>query len=203
VTATASERRTVAALVAALVLAPAIGRAQGTVAPATAPKVPFAFVLEGGVEYGGDEVVELLFANGDTQKLLAGQGGTIAAGLQFQPASVPRLSFAATVGFKFVTNASSNASIGLTRVPVELTGRWMLDPSWWVGAGLVSHQAVKVNGDGFLPDATLDASTGATLELGWRAVALTYTRIDYTDPVGAVFDAGSFGVSFRWVAKRK
>ena len=72
-----------------------------------------------------------------------------------------------------------------------------------IGAGLVRHAGVKVNGDGFFPDADFDASTGATLELGWRWAALTYTSMEYTDPAGATFDAGSFGVSFRWVSKRK
>lgn len=191
-----------AAVLALLVtIAPTAAHSQKTGVPA--PASPIAFVIEGGVEYGGDKIVDLLFANGDTQTLRAGQGGTIAAGLQFQPASVPRFSVAATVGYKFVTNASSNASIGMSRIPIEVTGRWKLDPDWWIGAGLVRHAAVKIEGDGFFPDADLDASTGATLELGWRWAALTYTGIDYTDPVGQKFDGGSFGVSFRWVSKRE
>lgn len=172
-------------------------------APAPAPVSPIAFVLEGGFEFGGDEVLELLFTNGDTQKLTAGQGGTIAAGLQFHPASAPRLSVAGTIGYKFVTNASENANVGITRVPLELIGRWTLDPDWSIGAGVVRHAAVKVNGDGFVPDIDLDASTGATLELGWRWAALTYTTLEYTDPLGGTYDAGSIGVSFRWVSKRK
>ncbi len=186
-----------------LSITPATAHAQkaGTAAPA--PRSPIAFVIEGGVEFGGDPVVDLVFTNGDTQKLSAGQGGTIAAGLQFQPAALPRFSVAATVGYKFVTNASENASIGMTRIPLELVGRWKLDPDWWIGGGVVRHSAVKINGDGFFPDAEFDASTGATLELGWRWAALTYTALDYTDPVGDTFNAGSLGVSFRWVSKRK
>ena len=198
---TNTARATALALLVTLV--PTAAHAQKAGVPAPGPGSPIAFVIEGGVEYGGDKIVDLLFTNGDTQTLRAGQGGTIAAGLQFQPASVPRLSLAGTVGYKFVTNASDNASIGMSRIPIEVTGRWKLDPDWWIGAGLVRHAAVKVEGDGFFPDADFDASTGATLELGWRWAALTYTSIDYTDPAGDTFAGGSFGVSFRWVSKRK
>lgn len=196
-----------AALLVALALAPAVAHAQNsnapTLPPAAAPPSKVALVIEGGFEFGGDEIIELLFTNGDTQTLTAGQGGTIAIGGQFQPASIPRLSLAATVGYKFVTNASENASIGITRIPLELVGRWKLDGDWSLGAGVVRHAAVNVNGDGFVPDVSMDASTGATLELGWRWAALTWTTIEYTDPNGGVYDAGSIGVSFRWVRKAK
>jgi len=197
-------RATTATLVAALfALAPAAAAAQNSNAPAPAPASKVALVIEGGFEFGGDEVLELFFTNGDTQKLTAGQGGTIAIGGQFQPASIPRLSLAATVGYKFVTNASENANIGITRIPLELIGRWKLDDDWSLGAGVVRHASVNVNGDGFVPDISMDASTGATLELGWRWAALTWTTIEYTDPIGGVYDAGSIGVSFRWVRKAK
>lgn len=196
-----------AALLIALALAPAAALAQNSNAP-TSPRAPapaskVALVIEGGFEFGGDEIIEILFTNGDTQKLTAGQGGTIAIGGQFQPASIPRLSLAATVGYKFVTNASENASIGITRIPLELIGRWKLDGDWSLGAGVVRHASVNVNGDGFVPDVSMEASTGATLELGWRWAALTWTTIEYTDPIGGVYDAGSIGVSFRWVRKTK
>ncbi len=189
----------------ALFLAPVVGSAQTTPspAPAPAPAPAVALVLEGGIEFGGDKIVELTFTNGETQTLTAGQGGTIAIGAQFQPAAIPRLSVAATVGYKFVTNASENADIGITRVPLELVGRWQLNGDWSLGAGLVRHASVRVNGDGFFPDATLDASTGATVELGWRWAALTWTTIEYTDPSGGVHDAGSIGLSARWVRQRK
>lgn len=164
------------------------------------PKKPgFGFVFEGGFEFGGEEVVELQFTNGDTQKLTAGQGGTIGVGFDYRFAKVPRLSLAGTVNYKFVTNASENASIGITRVPVEVVGRWDLNDAWWIGAGLVKHNSVNVNGDGFFPDVTLESSVGPTLELGWKWVALTYTSLQYTAPDDTKFGAGAVGISFRYV----
>jgi HK97 family phage major capsid protein len=72
------------------------------------------------------------------------------------PASWP---VAGTVGYKFVTNASENASIGITRVPVEVIGRWSLDPDWWVGAGVVMHNSVNIEGDDFI-QTVLDLAAG-------------------------------------------
>jgi hypothetical protein len=159
------------------------------------------FLIEGALEMGGDRLVRLDFTDGTSQELSAGQGGTIGAGFQWRPAAVPRFSAAATVGFKFVSNASENADIGITRVPLKLSGRWAVAPDWAIGAGLVRHGTVRINGDGFFDDETLTSSSGLQLEVAWRAVALTYTGLTYTDATGKAFDAGSIGLGFRWVAR--
>jgi hypothetical protein len=168
-----------------------------------APRSHVNAVVEGAVEFGGARVIDLTFQNGSSQALHAGQGLTLAAGMQFRPAAVPRLSVAGTVGFKFVTNASDNADIGITRLPIEVVGRWAVNRNWWAGAGVVRHAAVKINGDDFFADETLEASTGATLELGWRWAALTYTTMKYTDTTGGTLGAGSVGVTARWVVTRR
>ncbi len=188
---------------AILLSAPALVSGQNTRSNTAAPSPRFGLVLEGGIEYGGDQLVELLFTNGGTQKLLAGQGGTVAAGLHFQPASVPQLSAIATVGYKFVTNASNNSRIGLTRIPIEVIGHWTFVPDWSVGVGVVRHAAVKFDGDGFLSDTDFTASTGATVEVGWRWAVLTYTGINYAAPSGAKLNAGSVGASVRWIYNGK
>lgn len=162
-----------------------------------------AFVLEGGVEFGGDQIIELTFTDGSTQKLTTGQGGTIAAGLQYRFPAQPRLSVAGTVGYKFVTNASENADIGISRIPVEVVARWMLDERWWAGAGLTRHASVRVAGDGFFPDADLDASTGLTFEIGYKWIYATYTAMTYTDPSGQDFDASAIGFMARWVPRAR
>jgi hypothetical protein len=172
-----------------------------TSAPASGTRLNW--VLEGGFEFGGEDLVELQFQDGSTQTLTGGQGGTIAFGAQVRPAAVPRLALGATVGYKFVTNASENANIGITRIPVEVVGRWSLNGDAWVGAGITMHSAVTVNGDGFFPDSDLDASVAPTLEFGWRWIALTYTKMEYTAPNDETFDATAIGVSFRWVIGKK
>ncbi len=186
-----------AAALLSLVTTPLAAQADGGAKPG------FGLVLEGGVEMGGEKVIELTFTNGDTQNLSAGQGGTIAAGLQYRFPAQPKLSLSGTIGYKFVTNASENADIGISRLPLEVVARWTLNPSWWIGAGVVKHNAIEVEGDGFFPDATLDGSVGPTIELGWKALALTYTAMTYTAPNDETFNAGAFGLSARWVWQSK
>lgn len=190
----------VVALLAALPAAPL--SAQAKQVPA-APTSGFNWVLEGAFEFGGDKLIEIIFLDGSRQSLTAGQGGTIGFGGQYRLPSVPRLAIGATLGYKFVTNASENASIGITRIPVEVVGRWMLNEDWWAGAGLTMHSAVKVNGDGFFPDSDMEASIAPTLELGWRWIALTYTAMEYTGPNDETFGASAIGVTVRWVIRKK
>lgn len=161
------------------------------------------FLLEGALDFGGDRLVELTFTDGSTQNLAAGQGGTLGAGFVWRPAARPRASVLATVGFKFVSNASENADIGITRIPLRLVGRYALDDVWSLGAGVVRHAAVHVNGDGFFGDASLTSNVGPTFELGWKAAALTYTALTYTSASGETFDAGSIGVVVRLETRQK
>ncbi|MDQ8145024.1 MAG: hypothetical protein P3A29_07770 [Gemmatimonadota bacterium] len=169
----------------------------GRLSAQTTPATGVRFLIEGAVDMGGDRLVELEFTDGTTQDLAAGQGGTIGAGFVWRPAGMPRASLLATAGFKFVSNASENADIGITRFPLRLVGRYALNDAWSLGAGVIRHGAIKVNGDGFFEDQTLTSNLGPTLELGWKAVALTYTALTYTGETGQTFDAGSIGFVFR------
>jgi hypothetical protein len=177
--------------------------AAGHLSAQTAPAAGTRFVIEGALEMGGDRLVEIEFTDGTTQTLAAGQGGTIGAGVVWRPARMPRASLLATAGFKFVSNASENADIGITRFPLRLVGRYALNDAWSVGAGVVRHGTVNVNGDGFFADEAYTSNAGPTLELGWKAVALTYTKLTYTAETGQAFDAGSIGVVFRAEMKGK
>jgi hypothetical protein len=187
--------------VVALALAAAPRAAQAKAAPAAAglPKPGFNWVVEGNVAFGGEELIELQFQNGDTQKLTAGQGGQIAFGAQYRLPAAPRLAIGAVLGYKFVTNASENASIGITRIPVEVIGRYSFDADWWVGAGITKHNSVNMNGDGFFPDTELESNAAPTLQLGWKYGVLSYTAMEYTAPGGQTFDASAIGIGFRWV----
>jgi hypothetical protein len=155
-------------------------------------------VLEGGVEYGGEVLVTLLFDDGSEQEILAGQGGSVAFGVDYRSSRMPQLGLRATAGVKFTTNASSNADISFVRVPLEVVGSYHFAKDWRVGAGLAYHTGVRFDGDDFVPDVDFDPAAGATIELGWKAFALTYTAIEYTANGGSI-DASSFGLSATWV----
>lgn len=162
--------------------------------PPTGPQLGFVFEAAG--DFGGDPVATVLFEDGSTQELPAGQGLTLAAGGQVRPSAASPFALRGTLGFKFEMSAADNANISFTRVPIELVATMDLPSGLWVGAGVVRHTAVHFNGDDFGPDMSFEDGNGATAEFGWRWIALTYTAMQYTDEEGADYDASSVGVSF-------
>ncbi|MBL8998827.1 MAG: hypothetical protein JNL44_16050 [Gemmatimonadetes bacterium] len=176
------------------------GAPQGaTSTPAPAAQHRFGWVLDATFEFGGERVAETFFTDGSSQTMTAGQGGTFAFGAEFRPRAESRLTLRGTVGYKFVTTAATNADIKMTRVPLEAVASWELPREMRVGAGLAYHTAIKFDGAGFGPNATFDPAAGATLELGWKFLALTYTAMDYRDEFGNDYDASALGVSLSWV----
>jgi len=186
------------------VAVPVAAGAQEVITPASyQPRVPFrpafGWILEGGVEMGGSRVAETTFTDGSTQTMQAGQGGTFAVGAEVRPRFGSPFALRGTVGWKFVTTAATNASIGLTRVPMELVASYSLNDDWRVGVGAVRHSSIEFDAGGFGPDVSFDDANGATVEVGWRWLAFTYTAMEYTDEFGGKFNASSGGVTFIWM----
>lgn len=102
-----------------------------------------------------------------------------------------------------MTTAADDANIMFTRIPIELVGGYDFPNGMRLGAGVVYHVSNTFNGDGFVPDVTFDPSTGFTAEFGYKAVALTYTALDYSIDGGPSFNGGSIGVQLLWTPKRK
>src|SRR5690349_25046459 len=69
------------------------------------------FLVEGDLEYGGDDIVTVSFKDGSKQDIKAGQGGTVAIGGYFKPEASSPFSVRATLGYKFVRTAAKNADI--------------------------------------------------------------------------------------------
>jgi hypothetical protein len=185
------------ALLAAVLLIPVLAEAQAPApaAPRTGPLL--RPVVELAIEAGGDRVAEVLSTNGDRQSVRAGQGGTLAAGLEFRPSAASPFALRGTVGYKVQTTAAENVDISLTRIPVEVVGSYEWPEEWRIGAGLTHHASVKFNGGDLAPDASLGSATGGILEVGWKWVAVPYTAMPYT-PEGLDIDANAIGLSFAW-----
>jgi hypothetical protein len=164
--------------------------------PAATPH-RFGWVVDGSFEFGGDVVAEVVFTDGSRQEITAGQGGTFSFGAEFRP--TPRLGLRGTVGWKFATSAADNVAVMFTRFPLEAVASWSLNDDWRIGGGLVHHANINFDFDGLAPNVAFDPATGATLELGWRWAALTYTMLSYKDEDGNDYDAGAAGVSFSYV----
>jgi len=175
----------------------------------TAPKLVFSqesaksikanFLLEGGIEYGGDEILEVTFTDGDSQTVLAGQGGYVAVGGEFSLPSIKAVSLRASIGYKYNTTAAENANITLTRIPINIIPYWHLNKYIRLGIGLTTHQFIQFEGDGFVPDIDFESSFGPRIELAYKFIALTYTQIDYRIPAISSVSAGSFGISVSYV----
>ena len=184
------------ALALSLLLAASVAASAQPTRPASGPAVDLLVDL--AVEYGGDDVVTLVFTDGDTQTLRAGQGITAAGGVRVAPVPTVPLALHATVGYKAVFNASSNSDLRLTRIPIEVGAAYYVTPDVWLGAGYVMHTATRLHADGLGPDVDFDTAHGATVEAGWRWIGASVTAIGYTDEFGNDYDASSVGVTFRY-----
>ena len=153
------------------------------------------FLIEGGIEYGGDEILQIFFTNGEDQTMRAGQGGYIAVGGELQFTSVKQLMLRASIGIKYNTTAADNANIRLTRFPVHLTPFWKINDDFRLGVGITTHLNPTLKGDGFVPDVTFTSTMGPRFEFGYKWIALTYTAISYEDESGESFSASSIGAS--------
>ncbi len=150
-------------------------------------------------EVGGDEVAEVIFTNGDKQSLTTGDGGTFSAGMEFHPSAMPKLGLRTLVGWKFSTSAAENVDIMFTRFPIEVVASYAVTPDWRIGAGVTHHANINLDFDGLAQNAKYDPATGATLEVGWKWAALTYTSMEYRSRYGDTFDASAIGISVSYV----
>lgn len=153
--------------------------------------------MEAAGEFGGDNLVKVFYTNGSTQDIRAGQGATLSAGVHYQVPGAP-VDIAATVGYKFVRTAAYNTDLGVNRVVLKLTGTYELPRNFWVDAGPVWHTAVKLNGDGYVPDVNFDDAIGVTVGAGWRWFGISYTSIRYTSGLTGGVDASNVGVTATW-----
>lgn len=161
------------------------------------------FLIEGGIEYGGDDIVEIQFTSGETQKMKAGQGGYLAVGGQFQFAKVPKFLIRTTLGIKYNTTAADNANIRFTRIPINIMGYFKVTDDIRIGAGITTHQNVKLKGDGFLPDADFESNIGPRVEIGYKWAALTYNTVTYIADTDGNYSAGAIGISLSHVFQKK
>ena len=198
------------AIVAVIAAIPSLLTAQGAPVPvppatASAPRTgpTLGFVTDFSLEVGGDDILTVAFTNGETQTIRAGDGGTLAIGGILRPSAASHFSLRATAGIKFSGTAADDANIFFLRAPVELVGSYALPNGARVGGGLVSHVWNRYKGDGFFPDQSYAATTGFTAEIGYKAIALTYTAITYTQQGGPSYGAGNIGLQALWSPKRK
>jgi len=160
-------------------------------------------LIEAGIEYGGDEILQVFFTNGEDQTMRAGQGGYIAVGGELQFSSVKQFMLRASIGIKYNTTAADNAKIRLTRFPAHLTPFWKINDDFRMGIGVTTHMSPRLKGDGFISDIAYTSTIGPRFEFGYKWIALTYTAISYKDESGELFSASSIGASISFTFPNK
>jgi hypothetical protein len=154
------------------------------------------FLIDAGFDWGGDEILQVFFTNGNDQTMRAGQGINLGVGGEFQFATVKQLMVRSAISLKWSPTAADDANIMFLRFPVHLTPFWKINDDFRFGVGITTHLNPKLRGDGFFPDVSYSSSTNPRFEFGYKWFALTYTPMNYTDRRGDVFSGNSVGVSF-------
>jgi hypothetical protein len=155
------------------------------------------FVLDAAAEFGGDQVLNIRYRNGDTQTIRAGDGATLSGGVHFKPVAVP-IDFAVTVGYKTAGTLDYHSDVGVDRWVFKATGTALLPFHWWVDAGPVWHTDVKVRGDGYFGDIPLGDAVGGTVGAGWRWIGASYTYIRYSSVQTGDVNGSSGGITFTY-----
>lgn len=180
---------------------------QGAAVPVATPSEstykPVRLLLGGALELGGDNVAKVYFTNGQEQSVKAGQGGTVSVGAQLQFKGVERLLLRTSVGYKYLTTQADNVHIRLTRVPIHLTANWMAHKNVRLGAGLVTHQAIKFHADGIGDNIAFNAATGPVFEVAYRGVGLSYTIMTYKDKANHTYAANAVGLTVSGVLPKR
>ena len=154
------------------------------------------FLLDLGIEFGGDEIAEVFFTNGEDQSVNAGQGGFIAVGGEY---SMDKFAIRGTIGYKYVTTQASDANIRLTRIPINLSANYMVIDKLRIGAGISAQQGINFKGDGFLPDIDFGSATGPRFEVAYAGFGISYTLLKYKADGGVEYDANAFGINYSYV----
>ncbi len=192
---------TAVALAAILALGVATAHAQGVPRPGELGKRG-GFMVQSDLDFGGDDIATVEFEDGDTQDVKSGQGIVVSLGGYFRPIETSSFELQGLLGYKFVTTAATNADIKVTRLVTQLLGVYRFDNGMYLGGGLVRHSNVELDGDGFFEDMEFDDATGVNLEIGWRWIALHYTRMDYAVEGGFFdgieVDASNIGLRFSY-----
>jgi hypothetical protein len=156
------------------------------------------FLLQVDADFGGDRILTVDFEDGDSQDVRAGQGLALSIGGYFRPSAASRFEIDASLGYKFVTTAASNADIHVSRTVAQLGTRYRWPNGFYLAGGLVHHIDPKLNGDGFFEDVSFDDATGFGGEIGWRWIGLHFSNLEYSSPFYEDIDASSVGLRFTW-----
>lgn len=156
---------------------------------------PVKFLAGGALELGGDRAGWITNEAGETQVIRGAQGVSLVGGVRLRLPKVERFMVDATVGYKYWRTFTDGAHVRMTRIPVHLTAHYWLNDNFRVGLGVLTDRNIRFRADGLGEDHDYDPSLGTKIEIGWRNLALGYTRMRYYGATDRDRCAGGFGIT--------
>jgi len=163
-------------------------------AQSEASAIKAKFLVEGGIEYGGDDLFDATTISGAEETIKAGQGSSIGAGGQLEFRDLPYLMFRSTLSYKFVTASAGESKIRFTRIPLHVSAFYKVTDNFRLGVGAATRFSPKLKGDGALRDGSYSSPIVPRFELGFKWIAVTYTPFKYTADVDGQYSANCIGV---------
>ena len=148
----------------------------------------FGPTVDLGGAFGGNKVATVIFTNGDSENIRAGQGVTIDVGGFIRPSFDSPFELRATIGDKYESTSANNADIYLNRLTWEFLPSYRFTRHFSVGVGAVGNFQTKFHQDYFGPTVDFKPAVGPRFQLAWMSsptrfidagVALTYDLMHY------------------------
>ncbi|SRR5579871_3928938 len=174
--------------------------------PAMARAVTPHLLAGCNAEFGGTKLFTVVYTDGSTQDVLAGQGLSAFGGLALEglaDLNPLTIDLQATLGVKFSTiSQASNADVSFFRFPAELLVMGHVGDLRF-GAGPTYHFANSLTGSGALSaiNVNFDNALGLVTQVdytfakSWN-LGVRYTSISYQSPSSGIgkTDASNFGI---------
>jgi len=154
--------------------------------------------VRGGIDFGGDTLVTVVFVGGETDTIKANEGVYAAGGVSILN-EARNMEVEISIGYKFDTITASNGEVDWTLMPVDALVFYRL-PQWRLGGGLTYHLNPELDGSGVVGGLNLkfDDALGVVLQADYlirqnMAVGARYTNVKY-EPKGGGASAKSGGI---------
>lgn len=160
-------------------------------------------LLKTGFDLGGEALVNVVFTNGDTQKVRGNEGFYFGGGAAII-SDAKDWEYDVTLAYKFAVINGSNGDVDWTRIPFEALAFYRLQHVRF-GGGLTYHLSPRLKGSGVVGglDVKFKNALGVILQADWRItqnIALggrfTFLEYDAKAPASGSAEANGFGVTF-------
>lgn len=163
--------------------------------------------LEGGLHFGGDDLIQVTYTDGSTDAIQAGQLLSFAIGVTEQLSY--RVQGRVSLGYKYDFIRADNGDVGFSRMPLDFLAMYY-KRQWMFGGGLTFHLSpeVKVDVTPSIPGPpAYDTAYGLVLAFDYNTYGYysrdwylggRLTLINYKNPVGS-FSGNSIGVVFGYM----